>query len=406
MWKLLAIIFYVCFYHSSNGIAAGEEKGKLVAFGDDLADTGNLQCLQNNTSIGNNSGRMTNGPVFVEYMATLLNKQLLSMAYTNSTIDNKAESSETPSLEKQVLNFTETERDWIRRKSGPKNSIAVVSAGTNDVIYKAAWDLTAKAAQKLVDRMVKQIGSMEKLGFGSIVISNLPAIYVFPRWRMSAMVDGIREFVETSNMLLRKWLVDHLKEKPDVRLWLLDIEEFMLVTANSTFAKEIGARNSTGSCTTEIGTCTNPDDFVFYDDLHMDSRLHHLLGIVAADMVQGADVKYDAEYLGQMARKYDIGVLYHTPATVFEETQSLLAGGADMTADLGDPLITSTTSVAANCTLATTCTSADQASQAYEQQKQQHGKNSCASRLGRWSKQKILFGHAALGILLVSATCF
>ncbi|KAJ2858159.1 hypothetical protein J3B02_000500 [Coemansia erecta] len=256
----------------------------------------------------------------------------------------------------QIQNFTETERNWIRRKSGPHNSIAVVTVGTNDVIYKEAAKITAKTAQKLIDGMTKQIENMEKLGFGGIVVSNLPAIYVFPRWRLSAIVDSVREFVKTSNMLLRKWVVSHQNQKPDVRLWLLDVEEFMLVTANSSFAKKISAKNSTGSCITEIGKCDDPEDFVFFDDLHMDSRLHHLLGLAAADLVKGADIKYNAEYLGQMARKYDIGVLHQTTATAFAEKESLAAaGGAGMsTTGLGDPLITSTSSAATNRTVLST----------------------------------------------------
>ncbi|KAJ2298425.1 hypothetical protein IWW55_004472, partial [Coemansia sp. RSA 2706] len=88
-------------------------------FGDDLGDTGNLQKATNDSTIGYNDGRLTNGPTFVEYMATSLELACKSYAYANSTVESewipsKVGGFHVPALSDQIIEFTENERDWIR----------------------------------------------------------------------------------------------------------------------------------------------------------------------------------------------------------------------------------------------------------------------------------------------------
>ncbi|KAI7825036.1 hypothetical protein BX661DRAFT_214972 [Kickxella alabastrina] len=358
---------------------AEQPRGRLLVFGDDLGDTGNLRKLTNNSSIGYSGGRLTNGPVFAEYMATMLNKQLSSFAYAQSAIDDtwlspEADGHQVPSLDDQIVKFADAERDWIRRKSEPRNSIVVISAGASDVLRQKEplSALNMELSQKLVKGVFRQIDRVQKLGFDSIVVANLPALYALPRWQVSASVDTLRSFVRATNTLFRERLVDRGGGSASLRLWLLDVEDFQLVTANATFARSIGARNTSGACITAAGSCKDPADFVFYDDVHMDMRLHHLLGLAAATMVQGGDVQYDATYFGQLAKEYDIGVLYHTTATMFDDSSTGPDGMAATAAAAAatDPLLTVTSSSVANCSLTVMCTSVTQSSVVLEQRLQ------------------------------------
>ncbi|KAJ1870657.1 hypothetical protein LPJ55_004505 [Coemansia sp. RSA 990] len=306
---------------------AAENKGEIIVFGDDLGDTGNLQKATNST-IGYNEGRLTNGPTFVEYMATALERQLQSYAYANSTINEQTPSAlndfKIPTLEEQVIEFTEGKRDWIRRKSGVRNSIAVITAATTDLIKSHFWTLSEAdrqiSAQNMVEGVFSQVRALDKLRFEGIAVTNIPALYIMPRWRLLASVDVLRNFIALINRLFRQSLVDHERTLKDTKLWLLDTESFLLVTANNTFAKSIGAQNTTCSCIAEQGSCTDPADYIFYDDMHMDVRLNHLLGLAAANLVNGGDVQYNATYFRKLAKEYEIGVLYHTTATATQET--------------------------------------------------------------------------------------
>ncbi|KAJ2363087.1 hypothetical protein IW150_006833, partial [Coemansia sp. RSA 2607] len=175
--------------------------------------------------------------------------------------------------------------------------------------------------------------------------------------------------------MFREKVVDYQK-RASVKLWLLDIEEFMLVTVNSTFAQSIGAHNTTGACITDAGACEDPADYVFYDDIHMDMRLHHLLGLAAAHMVQGSDLQYNSTFFSELAKEYDIGVLYHTTATIVTSTLDTMTATADSkaTAAAADPLVTSTSTSIANCSLTVACIAIDQSvalpSASYEQGRQ------------------------------------
>ncbi|KAJ2817114.1 hypothetical protein IWW50_006274, partial [Coemansia erecta] len=136
--NILAVaVGITCVRYATGVTAASEGKGQVVVFGDDLGDTGNLQKLTNDSTIGYNDGRLTNGPTFAEYMATAMGRSFKSYAYANATVDNEwipsvVEKHPVPALSEQIIEFTESERDWIRRKSGIHQSIAVVSAGTTD----------------------------------------------------------------------------------------------------------------------------------------------------------------------------------------------------------------------------------------------------------------------------------
>ncbi|KAJ2800844.1 hypothetical protein H4R20_003911, partial [Coemansia guatemalensis] len=348
-----------------------EDTGRIIIFGDDLGDTGNLQQLTNDSSIGYNEGRLTNGPTFGEYMATMLDLKLKSYAVAHSVVDSEwsnatTQSNPIPGLDEQVVEFSEAERDWIRRKHGVHNSIAVVSSGTTDIINHS-FNLTGtehqrELAQGLVERVFAQVEKLGKLEFKGIVVTNLPALYIMPRWRMLATVDVLREFIAQCNAVFRESLIEHEKSTKDTKLWMLDLEAFLLVTANNTFAKTIGARNTTGSCIVpqENGdNCEDPSDFVFYDDIHMDVRLNHLLGLAAANMVNGGDIQYNSTYFGKLAKDYEIGVLYHTTATTtISASDSTACTGQEQpgTTTAGDPLLTSTQSSTANCSLTGMCT--------------------------------------------------
>ncbi|KAJ2161130.1 hypothetical protein GGF46_001719 [Coemansia sp. RSA 552] len=333
-------------------------------FGDDLGDTGNLRQLLNDSSIGYGEGRLTNGPTFGEYMATALGLKHKSYAYAQSIVNadwHPAQSGIGQGLDAQVMEFTEKERDWIRRKAGVHSSIAVVSSGTTDVIQWAAEHLNQTVAgdqgfsRSLVDHVFEQVRALEKLGaFKAIIVTNLPALYIMPRWRLLASVDALRVLVVQTNQLFRQMLLAEQQREKDTKLWMLDIEAFLLTTANMTFAQDIGAKNTTGACITDRGSCSDPADFVFYDDAHMDVRLNHLLGLAAANTVMGGGVQYNTTYFRQLADDFDIGVVYHTTATMPAETEDASVPSPSIKAD---PLLTSaTSSTLANCSLTAMCT--------------------------------------------------
>ncbi|KAJ2500627.1 hypothetical protein GGH96_002573 [Coemansia sp. RSA 1972] len=357
------LVGLACIGFASAVADAPETKGRVIVFGDDLGDSGNLQKLTNDSSIGYHEGRLTNGPTFAEYMATSMDLTFKSYAYANSTTDNEWISSKVntfivPALSDQVIEFTEAERDWIRRKTGIHKSIAVVSAGTTDVIKNTRVlqkTNDREFVQKLVDNVFLQVRALGKLGFTGIAITNLPALYIMPFWRLLASVDVLHDFVTLTNILFRESLIENEQRMEGTKLWLLDLESFLLVTANTTFSKTIGAKNTTSPCISSLGSCADPADFVFYDSFHMDVRLNHMLGLAAANMAQGGDIQYNSTYFGKLAKDYEIGVLYHTTATVAVDPTNT---GQEQASTAADPLLTNVQNTAANCSLTAMCTAA------------------------------------------------
>ncbi|KAI8320789.1 hypothetical protein GQ54DRAFT_201671 [Martensiomyces pterosporus] len=350
---------------SCSSIDVTGNTNRVLAFGDDYSDTGNLRRLASDSRIGYDDGRFTNGPLFVEYMATLLDRKLSSYAYAQSTINSTLASStyhssiQIPSLDGQVVDFAEKERDWIRRKPGVRGSIAVVTAGMTDVLkQQPPFDtLTVELSKQIVQGVFEQLHALSKLGFESILVGNLPALHVLPLWRSSAYVDLLRDFVKSTNRLFSESLLGFEQSASTARLWMLDLESFLLVAANATFAKSIGAKNTTHSCISNRGACADPADYVFYDQVHPDMRLHHLLGLAAANLVNGQQVQYTDKYFAQLASEYDIGVLHHETGMAAADSRMLTAtipAPATVTAD--DPLVTGATSSAASCSLPIMCT--------------------------------------------------
>ncbi|KAJ1756529.1 hypothetical protein LPJ58_003715 [Coemansia sp. RSA 1591] len=391
-----------CIGYTAGVADAPETKGRVIVFGDDLGDSGNLQKLTNDSTIGYHEGRLTNGPTFAEYMATSMDLTFKSYAYANATIDNewipsKVDTFSVPALNDQIIEFTETERDWIRRKNGIHKSIAVVSAGTTDVIKKNSHLLqTTKDrdfAQKLVDNVFLQVRALGKLGFEGIAITNLPALYIMPRWRLLASVDVLHDFVAQANLLFRESLIENEQSITGTKLWLLDLESFLLVTANTTFSKTIGAKNTTSPCISNLGSCTDPADFVFYDSFHMDVRLSHMLGLAAANMARGGDIQYTSSYFGKLAKDYEIGVLYHTTATIVA-IDPTYTGQEQATNTPADPLLTSVQNTAANCSLTAMCTAVSVA-QAFAATNTVHS-NALGVKVPAWSFIAVLAAALSL----------
>lgn len=325
--------------------AAIHTSGNLLIFGDDLGDTGNLQKLLNATSLTKNTqGQVCNGPVFVEYMATQLNLQIHSYAFANSTLLETHDG--VPSLKYQIEQFTESEKEWIRQ-SKPSTSIAVITAGLSDVMQRQdKWtaDRLLGFGKHMVTLIFKQVDILSKLGFKGILITNLPALHILPKWQSSVLVDTFRDLVKSTNTLFRESLLTHERKTPKTKLWMLDLESFLLVTANNTFAPVIGAQNTAGSCINPASgeRCQDPNEFVFYDWIHPDVRLHHLLGLAGANLVNGNEVLYNSMYFQHLAEQYDIGVL-HTSNQTMSVAQPLEYSATNSSSSVAaDPLFTST----------------------------------------------------------------
>ena len=247
----------------------------IVAFGDSLSDNGNMFSLTAGYTPDSQhyyEGRYSNGRVWVEYLADLLQLSgaLDDRAYGGATSGGTLP----PGLKIQVQTF-------VVSHTLSQNSLVTVWIGGNDYIYGSGNYATA------VSNLLDALEMLAQAGARHILVMNLPNLGAIPRFNgSSATSSSALAFTTNFNESLRAVLTTFTSENPSVALYSFD--------AFSMF-EELHAHPATyGFSNVEN---TNPDygvsfenqgKYVFWDDIHPTTEAHSLIANQVATFLRTA----------------------------------------------------------------------------------------------------------------------
>ena len=245
----------------------------IIVFGDSLSDVGNLYGMTGGAippSPPYSQGRFTNGPVWVEHLAsrlslqsTLENNYAVGGACTGQGNSNEdVVGMDLPGLQDEIAQFTAS-------LSGPANAEAlyVVWAGPND-FFDAPADIETAVAQA-VGNIVTAVGTLRVAGAEHILVPNMVDLGITPFGISSGMASDLTQLSAGFNFALYSTL----------DAWGLDVIEFDVFQVLNDAVNDPGAfgfSNVTDACFDGSSVCANPDENLFWDSVHPTARGHEL----------------------------------------------------------------------------------------------------------------------------------
>ena len=261
---------------------------ELYVFGDSLSDTGMVFRATGGMYPPNPTyfqGRYSNGRVWIEYLAESLHlsfKQTHNFAYGGS-ITGSVGNSYVPSLINQVQSFMQT-----YQHTNP-DALYVLWAGANDYLQGVS------SATIPVKNVTTAINSLTDVGAKKILVANLPDLGQLPTTRNSTNSVSLSTLTQAHNQGLRRSLKVLRNEHFDLEIVVLD--------ANTLYQDAMSARgyananptafnftNVISSCLSSDRTCSNPDQFLFWDGIHPTAAAHRIIGETAFSTIQQAGI--------------------------------------------------------------------------------------------------------------------
>jgi phospholipase/lecithinase/hemolysin len=272
-------------------------------FGDSLSDPGNLFNVSQGgvpQSPPNYSGRFSNGEIWTDYLAKDLglNPTLYTTRIPSSEGVNYAFGGATsgtaniadlfdprlsglPGVTTQVGAFIQPLLE--QNKSADSNGLYVLWAGGNDYTYA-----NIKDTQGVVNNLSLAIKNLYSFGARNFLIGNLPDLSKTPLGSSGALVPpgDLQNTIKDHNVLLKQEITDLNQLLFNSNIALFDANNLFNDVINK--PSEYGLTNVTDRClpaqvipTVPPVPCTNPNEYLFWDDFHPTTKGHKLIADAA-----------------------------------------------------------------------------------------------------------------------------
>jgi phospholipase/lecithinase/hemolysin len=237
----------------------------VVVYGDSLSDNGNLFAAAGVPGSPYYMGRRSDGPVAVEQLAAALGAPLVDFAWIGATtgIGNYGDGGTTTSLGAFSLPGMQAELAATQGSLGPylSGGLFVVFGGANDFLAPSPLDLTPQAViARAVNDELGIVASLELLGARNILVPGLPDLGLTPYFLSLGPVAAAQASSATDafNSALRAGL------PPGVLFYDTASLLRSLVANPSAY----GFTNTTAACFNGTTVCSDPGQYVFFDDFH------------------------------------------------------------------------------------------------------------------------------------------
>ncbi len=244
---------------------------QIYVFGDSLSDSGNVF----NATVGFYppsppyfEGRLSNGPVWVEYLASKLEANSTNFAYGGSStgIGNAViPDLPLPGLLTQVNSFT---------------------GGATD-------------STESVGNLSTAVTSLYESGARNIMVVNLPDLGKLPGTRVDSQISSSFDALSEAHNFTLTAALDSLSQKPDINIIPVDVNS--LFDEAIAAPTEFGFTNVTDSCLVGVVACANPNEYLFWDEFHPTTAAHELVGELAFSALETEPVPEPSAELGILA---------------------------------------------------------------------------------------------------------
>jgi phospholipase/lecithinase/hemolysin len=296
---------------------------QLYVFGDSLSDIGNLSQATFNLlpPAPYAPGRLSNGPLWVDYLATDLGLPLNltnNFAFAGARTDNLNGLSPLfppplnqpgllPGLQQQIDRFV------AQPPTPDNNALFILWAGANDYLDPNLTDPLGTVTASITN-ITASITRLANAGAKTILVPNLPDLGQLPLINLDAQrATNLNTLTGLYNAGLAQSLGSLAGAlQPDVKLIGLDVNT--LFQQAVTNPSQFGLNNVTDACfaaspllPTPPATagsappCSNPDQFLFWDGFHPTTAGHQAIGDLAFSTLNAATPKPVPETLPTVA---------------------------------------------------------------------------------------------------------
>ncbi len=276
-WFLTTSLIISSFCSSRAVSAAGFSE--LVVFGDSLSDlgrafneTGGVFPLYGSFT----NGRYSNGSIWVEYLADSLGiatnpntNYAIGGALTGdiNAINFVPQFAPPPvfdGLNQQIASYTAYD----------PHALYIVWAGANDYLFGGETSPVIP-----ISNLQMNLQTLLTNGAKNILVGNLVNLGDIPGISDPFQSAALNLLTQNHNTALSQTL-DILKTSfSDANIRLLDVNnEFKIISNEPSI---FGFTNITDSCLSGGVACSNPDEYLFWDDVHPTTRGHQLISNVA-----------------------------------------------------------------------------------------------------------------------------
>jgi phospholipase/lecithinase/hemolysin len=283
----------------------------LYAFGDSLSDMGGSSAAE--MSLHNtlgfcdpahpcpiyDNGRFSNGPVAIEYVAQALNIANVhgyAVAGSTSGIGNYIDDGNASTLGNGIqippfinipaLPGMDQQLDTFAAQTNgvaDPNALYFVWGGSND-LFAAGNNASAQTAIDAASNITKFVGNLAGMGAQHIVVANLPNIGLTPEAASNSQAQlAASSYSVGFNQLLAGGLNSLYASFPT--LDLVQFDTYGLFNQIYFNPALYGFSNVTDACFDGLSVCTNPDSYLFMDNVHPTTRTHEILGAAIVSAV-------------------------------------------------------------------------------------------------------------------------
>lgn len=272
---VLVLLLFSVFSYAGNS-----RFSKVIIFGDSLSDTGRIYALTGGAippSPPYYNGRFSNGPNWAEYFVPKFQPYYIpgdNYAYGGAKTGDSnfldQPGIEFPGVFDELDQF-EFELAQAGQTADP-DALYIVWAGPNDVFD--IGDDPAGVIVQAISNMGVIIDRLQRLGARHIVVGLVPDLGITPL----GYLTGQGEQLTFISQAMNDGYQSVIRAYSD-RILVVDIFSFMRKVAAN--AEDYELTNVTEACLNQPGGfCGNPDEFLFWDEVHPTTRGHEILAQV------------------------------------------------------------------------------------------------------------------------------
>jgi phospholipase/lecithinase/hemolysin len=272
---------------------------EIVAFGDSLSDTGNVFTATANTFPASPpyfNGRFSNGPVWLEILAARLGLPAPAPSLLGGT-NNSFGGAETPlsglsvrgtpNIGVQVATYL------AAHPTLAPNQLIAIWGGSNDFLHFPVLPLPDPAA--VVSNLAIEITQLASAGGKSFIVPNLAALGETPyvRQQLAPVFPNIEATVNAlalqTNLLLAT-TEDALEASLGIDIIRVDVASMfndLLLNPSAFGLTNLTDQAKSGPTGFPGAVVPNPNQYVWWDDVHPTATIHRVVGERAADAVRG-----------------------------------------------------------------------------------------------------------------------
>ncbi len=301
--RMLVTILVVLLWQSSAGATAARAYTRIVAFGDSLVDPGNAFALLHTSAVppfepipsapyARGGHHFSNGATWVEQLGASLGLNpspgpafQVPLIFSNYAVGGSRARAVGP------VNFTTQVGRFLAdfRGIAPSDGLYVIHIGGDDLrdaLVALQTDPSGSTSAAILGEALSaiqaNIGALASAGAHTFLVPNGPDLSLVPEVRLAGpAAQAAGQFLAATFNSSLEAILSGLEEPLGVKIFRLDIFDLIheIVAAPAAF----GLTEVEEPCITPLTRvspfCSQPDEFLFWDDIHP-TRVGH--GIIAS----------------------------------------------------------------------------------------------------------------------------